>query len=175
MRFPGEPMKTPAIMGIAAALVLGTGSASAEWRVVTESPPDTDAAVEVALVDNDSGHSLRIFRDDEFNVRGVFTIRGGFDTIDQDGCPTYRVDKREPVRVSFHARRCVLEAKRAEFTLGTIGDPNNWQLRQLIFGSDIVFRYRLDSGGYRETAFTLRRSKQALQSAIGQAEIEFDE
>lgn len=176
MPFPGNGMSTrTSVLALTAALVVVTGHAVAQWRVVPEVPDGTASPVNIAVVDNESGHSLRIYRDDEFNVRGTFKIRGGFDTIHQNGCPTYRVDERPPVRVSFADGRCLLEPKRAHFTVGKIGESSNRELRRFMNGSDIVFRYRLANGGYRETTFTLRGSKYALNTAIGQDEIEFDE
>ena len=155
--------------------MLFAGPALAQWRVAQESPNGSSKRIAVAIVKNDSGHSLRLFHDDSRNVRGIFTIRGGFDTIDPSGCPTYRVDERDPKRVSFEEGRCRILPKQAEFTLGKTGFGRNRQLHRIMHGSSIVFRYRLGGGHYRETVFTLRGSKYALTTAVEDLEIGVDE
>ena len=147
----------------------------AQWRVAQESPNGSGKRIDVAIVENDSGHSLRLFHDETRNVRGIFTIRGGFDTIDPSGCPTFRVDKREPKRVSFEEGRCRILPKQAEFTLGKTGFGRNRQLQRIMNGSSIVFRYRLGGGHHRETVFTLRGSKYALTTAVEDLEVGVDE
>lgn len=149
--------------------------AHAQWRVTQEKPNGANKRIDIAIVENDSGHSLRLYNDDAQNVRGLFTIRGGFDTMDPGGCPTYRVDKREPKRVTFEDQRCHILPKQAEFTLGKSGYGRNNQLHRIMNGNDIVFRYRLGNGLYRETVFTLRGSKYALTAAVGITEEGFDE
>lgn len=150
-------------------------AASAQWRVGQDTPEGVSARIDVAMVENDSGHTLELYRDDTYTVRGTFTIRGGFDTIDPGTCPTYRVDERAPDHVSFAGERCRILPKQAHFTLGPSGDPNNRELRRIMNGSNLVFRYRLGNGTYRETAFTLRGSKYALTTAIPNGEVFYDE
>ncbi len=135
----------------------------------------SDKRIDVAIVENDSGHSLHLFSDDMQNVHATFTIRGGFDTMDPGVCPTYRVDQRAPVRVTFEEERCRILPKQAEFTLGKTGQGNNRKLRRIMNGDSIVFRYRLGGGNYRETKFTLRGSKYALTTAVEDLEVGVDE
>ena len=151
---------------LCAALALGAAGVEASWQVDTEAVPETPVAVPVARVDNESGHSLRIYEDAGNRVHALFTIRGGFDTLDPAACPTIRVDRRRPERLTYEGERCLLEPKRAQFTLGKVGEPVERTLRQFLNGSRIVFRYRLAGGAYRETGFTLHRSKHALYTAI---------
>ena len=42
-------------------------------------------------------------------------------------------------------------------------------------GSNIIFRYRLGGGNYRETSFTLRGSKYALTTVVEDWEVVIDE
>ncbi len=161
--------------GIMFAAVLLVRPAIAQWRVAQETPAGTDGRIDIAIVENDSGHSLRLFNDETQNVRATFTIRGGFDTMDPGVCPTYRVDKREPERVTFEEGRCRILLKQAEFTLGKIGRGRNHKLRRIMNGDSIVFRYRLGGGNYRETRFTLRGSKYALTMAVEDLEVGVDE
>jgi hypothetical protein len=155
--------------------VLLAGAANAQWRVAQDSPNGVSTRIDIAVVENDSGHSLQLYSDDSLNVRGVFTIRGGFDTIDPGACPTYRVDQRKPQRVSFEEQRCRVLPKQAEFTLGKAGQDRNRQLLRIMNGSSLVFRYRLSNGTYRETEFSLRGSKYALTTALQDFEVGADE
>lgn len=155
--------------------ILLAGTAGAQWRVAQDTPNGVTDRIDIAVVENDSGHSLQLYSDDTRNVRGIFTIRDGFDTIDPAGCPTYRVDEREPERVGFGDERCRVAPKQAEFTLGKSGQGRNRQLRRIMNGSSLVFRYRLGNGAYRETRFTLRGSKYALTTALQDYSIGADE
>lgn len=166
---------TPAAAGILIAAVLLFQTAAAQWRVGQESPTGSTKRIDVAVVENDSGHRLRIFSDDARNVHGIFEIGGGFDTIDPGVCPTYRVDKREPQRVAFGEGRCQILPKQAEFTLGRTYEGRNERLRRIMNGSNIVFRYRLGGGNYRETSFTLRGSMYALTTAVEDLEVGVEE
>jgi hypothetical protein len=163
------------IIGAGLCSLMFTSAASAQWQVVQETPPGVDRRIDIAIIDNNSGHSLRLYKDDVQNLRGVFTIRGGFDTIDPAVCPTYRVDERKPKRVTLENDRCRVRLKQAEFTLGPIGLEDNRDLHRIMNGSDIIFRYRLGGGNYRETKFTLRGSKYALTTAIDDPTLGFDE
>ena len=162
-------------VGMSLAAVLFARPTIAQWRVAQDTPAGTDDRIDIAIVENDSGHSLRLFNDETRNVRATFTIRGGFDTMDPGVCPTYRIDKREPKRVTYEEGRCHILPKRAEFTLGKTGQGRNHQLRRIMNGSSIIFRYRLGGGNYRETRFTLRGSKYALTTAVEDLEVGFDE
>lgn len=161
--------------GIFLAIVLLARPAVAQWRVTQATPAGTDVRIEIAIVENDSGHSLRLFSDEMQTVRATFTIRGGFDTMDPGVCPTYRVDERVPERVTFEEGRCRILPKQAEFTLGKIGQGRNRKLRRIMNGDSIVFRYRLGGGNYRETKFTLRGSKYALTTAVEDPEVGVEE
>lgn len=164
----------PAI-GVLVAGLLIAQSAPAQWRVGQDTPEGSSTRIDVAMVENESGHALELYSDDTQTVRGTFTIRGGFDTIDPGTCPTYRVDERAPDHVTFAGERCRILPKEAQFTLGRGGDPRNPQLRRIMNGSRLVFRYRLGNGTYRETEFTLKGSKYALTTAIPGGEVFYDE
>lgn len=161
--------------GLFFAGVLLTLPAVAQWRVAQETPAGAEHRIHVALIDNESGHQLRLFNDESQNVRGIFTIRDGFDTIDPGVCPTYRVDEREPRRVTFEDERCRILVKQVEFILEKTGEVDNRELQRIMNGSNIIFRYRLAGGNYRETRFTLRGSKYALTTAVEDLNLGFDE
>jgi hypothetical protein len=157
------------------AAMLLAGPAFGQWRVAQENPAGIGKRINIAIVENESGSSLRLFNDETQTVRGIFTIRGGFDTIDPRVCPTYRVDNREPRRVTFEEGRCRVLPRQAEFTLGKTGQGRNRQLHRIMNGDSIAIRYRLAGGNYRETTFTLRGSKYALTTAVGNLEVGIDE
>lgn len=154
---------------VAALLALAAGTARAQWEVTTENVPEMNHPVAVARVTNDSAHSLRIYRNEAGVVRGIFTIRDGFDELAAGSCPTYRIDENRPVSVTLGDDWCRLEPRRALFSLGRVegGRIRSDALLELMNGTRILFRYHLDSVGYRETEFTLLHSKQALTEIIG--------
>ena len=162
-------------VGLFFTCILHATPATAQWRVAQEIPAGSNFRIDVAIIENDSGHMLRLFNDESQNVRAIFTIRDGFDTIDPGVCPTYRVDQREPKRVTFEANGCRILPKQAEFTLGKVGQGRDRDLHRIMNGSDITFRYRLGGGNYRETSFTLRGSKYALTTAVTDLEFDNDE
>ena len=168
---PGAGM----ILAAALAASLASQPIAAQWRVTQDTPPGAVNRIDVAIIDNESGHRLELYNDDTQNVRGIFTIRDGFDTIDPAVCPTYRVDEREPKRVGIGNEACRIEPKQTEFTLGKSDLTDNRDLRRIMNGSNIVFRYRMQRGNYRETTFTLRGSKYAVTTAIEDPNFGYDE
>lgn len=149
--------------------VLTPVAAHAEWEVYAETPEGVEFPTSVAIIFDSSGNSLRIYRDDDQTVRGIFTIRDGFDTFADSGCPTYQVDAKAPANVRFDDNGCQLEAKRAHFTLGEVADGivSSRALVRLLNGREVAFRYRLHGVGYRETRFTLEGLRFAVDQALG--------
>jgi hypothetical protein len=90
-------------------------------------------------------------------------------------CPTYRIDEGEPKRVSFGSERCRVQPKQTEFSLGMSGLADNRDLRRIMNGRNIIFRYRMRRGNYRETTFTLRGSKYAVTTAMEDPNFGYDE
>lgn len=145
---------------------------AAQWDIAKEPVPHSAQAqvqVPVAVVRNELGHTLKVYIDDAGVVRGMFTINGGFDALATSICPTYRVDERQPRVVGNGGAACQIEAKRAHFTLGKQqgGQVQSTELHRLMNGTAILFSYQLDEVGYRESSFSLRRSKFAVRGAIG--------
>ena len=152
------------------ACTIPTGGLASQWDIAKEPMPhSSEVQVPVAVVKNDLGHSLKIYIDDVGVVRGMFTINGGFDAFATSICPTYRVDEKKPRVVGIGAAACQIEPKRAHFTFGRQQDSKvrSTQLHRLMNGTDIVFSYQLDEVGYRESSFSLSRSKYAVRGAIG--------
>ena len=141
-----------------------------QWEIAEESVPHSkEGRVPVAVVTNDLGHSLKVYVDDAGIVRGMFTINGGFDALATTICPTYRVDERNPKVVGIGETSCQMEPKRAHFSFGQQrgGEVRSTELHRLMNGTAIVFSYPLETVGYRQSSFSLRRSKYAVRGAIG--------
>ena len=150
-------------------LALSGRAAQAQWRVANERPAGVETPIRVALVENKRGDILRVYRDDDSVVRGIFTLAEGFDTLLEGACPTYRVDREPAAVVSRGDDACGMDARSARFVLGEVegNRVHSDALLELIDGTAIVFRYHLNGVGYRESRFSLRRSKQALNTSIG--------
>jgi hypothetical protein len=141
---------------------------AAQWELVREPVPDReDAEVAVALVENEAGHSLRVYLDGQGVVRGLFTLRSGLLEL-VPPCPTLRIDDRQPRVVALLEQPCGIEADHVNFALGRReGDRvRSDAVLRLMNGNNVFLSYRLDALGYQETSFTLRRSKQALEGAV---------
>ena len=152
------------------ACAIPTGGVEAQWDIAKEPVPHSvQSQVPVAVVENDLGHSLKVYVDDSGVVRGMFTINGGFDALSTSICPTYRVDERKPRVVGHGEAACQIESKRAHFTFGKQqgAQVRSTELHRLMNGSAILFSYQLDEVGYRESSFSLRGSKFAVRGAIG--------
>ena len=142
----------------------------AQWELVQETVPfSTRTSVPVALVVSDDGNSLRVYIDDAGNVRGMLSLRNGFDAFSNRMCPTYQVDDRQPRVVELAGELCEIDGKRAYFSFGKQEGTRivSTQLHRLMNGNAVVFRYQLESVGYRQASFSLTRSKYAVESAVG--------
>ena len=150
-------------------LVAFSRSGGAQWQVEEEVFDGDPTRRKVAVVNNDSGHSVRIYNDGSSAVRVVFALPDGFDTLSRETCPTFRVDHGPPQVAEDDRDRCGIEPRRASFTMGRVADGRvrSNALFWIMNGTRLLFRYRLEHVGYRETAFSLRGSKQVLREAIG--------
>lgn len=158
-------------LALAAALALAAGSAGARWSVVTETFEGVTPGIGVARVENASGHSFRIYRDGGGVVRAILGIdERRLEGFASDHCPTLQVDEGVPVVIPTGGTSCLLDARRARFSLGRIEDGRivvSDMLRELMNGSRLIFRYRTRVGDYRETKFTLLGSMHAVSDSLG--------
>ena len=90
----------------------------AQWEVVRESLPDSDGEVPVAIVRNEDGHALKIYKAGDGSVRGIFSLGDGYGVLAAQTCPSYFVDDHKPQAVRFGEERCRMERSSAYFTLG---------------------------------------------------------
>lgn len=143
---------------------------AADWDLVQEQVLYSEREnVPVALVRSDEGDTFRVYVGDDGTVRGVLTLRRGFNTFSERGCPTYQIDDRASRVVTLPEQPCTLKANQAHFSFGKKSGRKilSTPLHRLMNGKTVVFRFRLDSIGYRQSTFSLRRSKFAVEEAVG--------
>jgi hypothetical protein len=143
---------------------------SSEWQSVVEAPAEGAEPLTMALVVNQDGNSIRIFKDDNDIVRGSFTLGDESESLEERSCPTVRVDQLPPHPLVHLGGPCELDTPHhVRFTLGVINEDQvqSTMLWQLINGGGFRVWYHLKDRGYRETEFSLRRSMNALVSTLG--------
>jgi hypothetical protein len=153
-------------------LVLGTAllacPAAAQWNTATDytgtSPRNT------ATVRNENGAQVDLWLDEDARLRLVFSLPRGLVALAPDLCPTFQVDDRPSEDLSGPEHAC--SARGGEATL-TLAQAREQQVRsatllELMNGSSLTVRYRLEHAGYGAAEFTLKRSKQALYDVLGE-------
>ena len=154
----------PRVLAIALLAASPAGSAAADWTFAD------DGGTQVASVRSDAGDALRVFVDPEAIVRVEFTAGTPLGALHPGSCPSYAVDDGPPQAARLGTERCRVEGRSAIFALGVVsGDAiASDALLDLMNGSELTVRYRLDGLGYHEARLSLRGSKQAVNAAIGQ-------
>lgn len=164
------------VMRIAALAIALTASSSTlgqngttEWQNVVESPGEGAEPLTMALVVNEDGDSVRIYKDENDIVRGLFALGNASETFEEGSCPTLRVDRLPPHPLVHLGGPCELENPHVRFTLGVIneGQVQSTMLWQLINGGGFRAWYHVKDRGYRESKFSLRRSMNALVGTLG--------
>ena len=152
-----------------ALLALSPAQAAAQWY--TESVPvnEDGAQVNTATVTNESGYRFRVYRSGESLVRGQFTIPEGFERLSSQTCPTWHVDKRFVVSPAA-VTPCRVGHWHADFVIAEIegNRVRSAELDRVMRGKRLVFRYRIEGAGYRETTFSLRGSRRRVQAILGE-------
>jgi len=144
-------------------------TAAAEWNIITHNDLDTNTTTSIAIIKNDSGHTLEIYKDSVEAVRARFTLNQELIRFPDNFCPTFQIDNGKPTNRSLNDAPCLSGRTWAEFILGYI---ENTQIRSpaiagLMNGVGLRFRFLLENGDYRETLFSLRGSKRAMSAALG--------
>lgn len=154
---------------LALLVMLLPATALADWQVRTQADPDKKQSFTLAGTVNPDGHHLDIYRDQGNAIRARFTLADSLLQFAPKTCPTYQVDAREPVNRSIHDAPCISTPVRAEYILGYVEDKQIESAGLLAFmnGVNVSFRFRLDSGAYREAVFSLGGSSSAIGRAIG--------
>ncbi|MGH8246962.1 MAG: hypothetical protein ACREUU_11085 [Gammaproteobacteria bacterium] len=157
-----------AVPALCAAMLCYSGWAAADWAVVSQRE-NNDTTTTIARTNNPDGYSLEIYRDAVGAVRSRFTLRDGLLRLVERDCPTYQIDKGKPINRSINSAPCLSTERWSEYVLGYVVDSRVESRNLLSFmnGINIYFRFRLASGDYRETQFSLLGSKRSLSAALG--------
>lgn len=138
------------------------------WQTKTDSTAEISGRL-VAFERNARGDLSEVYRNDSEQVFLRVTLAPGFIKFSPSNCPTLQIDRRVPVHHYEAGPVCVLSTDSVNILIATI--ENNLAvslpLHRLMNGSQLAVRFVTASGEYRESAFTLRNSKQALQAALG--------
>lgn len=131
--------------------------------------PEVAGLNPVAYAANSTGQRAEIFLGDRNTVYLRLVLGGRFETFNASNCPTFQIDKRKPMHHFDVGYRCAIVAKMATFMLGRIADREikSLVLHRFMNGNRVTFRYLVNTGQYRQTSFSLSRSKQALTQALG--------
>lgn len=144
---------------------------AAEWSIITHSNMDSNETTNVAIVENDEGYSLEIYKDSVDAVRARFTLSRGLLRFPDNFCPTFQIDSGAPRNRSINDAPCLSGTNWSEFILGYVenGTVNSATVTGLMNGVGLRFRFMLENGDYRETLFSLRGSMRAMSTALGTA------
>jgi len=143
----------------------------------------TDEARKSAYVTNEDGHTFSIYRiSNDGEIWGNFSLSTSvFDQISPQKPPIYRVDRNEPIdlmrekklqEMGLRIQAFEWEPKWVNFLIwhGKEDEGMADALVQLMEGEKVVFRYYLGTGGYKDTAFTLKGAPSAISKAVGISE-----
>ncbi len=151
------------------------------WRLVESTDTMTDRLVKRAVTMNKDGHLFAIFRAqtggaERGDVYGYFSLSKKSAEVLGSTPPIYRIDKLKAHNLEEEKRisrdlgvgyfsnstsvSFVLFARKGEPTEGT-------DLRDIMEGKTILFRYYLLGGESRETSFDLSGARPVIASAIG--------
>jgi len=139
----------------------------------------TDETRKSAVVINEDGHSLSIYRHSSGAVWANFSLSSkSFDQLAPQKPPVFRIDKNEPHDVLLEKRLQEMgsgvqafawEPKWVNFLVwhGKEAEGRSKMLNELMQGTSVVFRYYLFTGGYKETTFSLSGAGPAIPEALG--------
>lgn len=139
------------------------------WQTTTESVRTTNGDA-VAFERNSRGDISEVYRSDSGEVFLHITLAPGFIKFSPSNCPTLQIDKRVPVHHYEAGPTCSLSTDSVKILIAKIDNSLaiSLPLHRLMNGSQLAVRFVTASGEYRESVFSLRNSKQALQTALGE-------
>ena len=152
-----------------ALLALAPAPVAAQWYTARLAVGEEGAMTDVATVDNESGHRFHLYRSGEAQLRGLLTIPESYDRLSPDTCPTWHVDKRFVAATGVDVP-CRMGHWHADFAVAEIDGRRVYstELDRVMKGRRLVFRYRIEGAGYRETSFGLRGSRRRIQAILGE-------
>lgn len=161
-------------------LVFAATSSLAAWQVTTIKDSMTDETRRTAVVVNENGHSLSVYRQPSGTVWANFSLASkSVDQLTLQKPPVFRIDKNEPNDVVDQKRLQAISAsgiqafawepKWINFLVwhGEEAHGRSKTLNELMQGTSAVFRYYLFTGGYKETTFSLQGARPAIAEALG--------
>lgn len=163
---------------VALPLLLAMATAFASWKVETKTDSMTDQTKKSAVVVNEQGHSLSIYRHPSGAAWANFSLSNwSLDQLSPQKPPVFRIDKNAPHEVADKKRLQEMgvgvqayawEPKWVDFLIwhGKESEGRSKTLDQLMEGRTIVFRYFLFTGGYKETTFSLDGAGPAIANAL---------
>ncbi len=156
-------------------------SYAAGWVVKTEVDSMTDKRLHEAQVINASGHSLHVYRLGDGSTWITFRLSERSLDVLGDKPPMMRVDKREPfnfqlirdaLRINRESGTRIKVAYQAEpkWISASVYNgkdlPDRGPIFDLMNGNNVVVRYYLFTGGYKETNFPLDGAKTAITKSL---------
>lgn len=155
---------------MAACSLLFSAAAAAQWQVSNKPDAVTGVNTPIAQVRNTDGYELAIYRDSDDVIHARFMLDNRLTDLDETICPTYQIDTRQARNTSVNRNGCNLQSHSSEYMLGRIetNEVVSQPLYELMNGSHIDFRFRLETGGYQQTRFSLTGSKRVLVSVLGE-------
>ncbi len=143
---------------------------AAEWNIIMHNDMDSNTITSVAIIKNDNGYTLEIYKDSVDAVRARFTLSRDLIRFPDNFCPTFQIDSGQPRNRSVNDAPCLSGDTWAEFILGYVenGEINSSAIVGLMNGVGLRFRFMLKNGDYREALFSLRGSKRAMLAALGE-------
>lgn len=160
-------------------LLMQTSALHASWEVEIKTDSMTDEEKKTAKVINEEGHSIAVYRLPNGTVWVNFSLSSrSLNQLSPQKPPVFRIDKNKPHDIANEKQtqemRLGIEAfawepKWINFLIwhGKESEGRSHNLRQLMQGETIVFRYHLFTGGYKETSFSLEGAGPAIADALG--------
>jgi len=145
----------------------------AQWSTTSVDNTVNSPVDHGARVINDNGASLQIYQNSDQQLVSEFKLGQGLVNLDPVTCPTLQIDQVEPEDFNNHQHQCVINGDSAVFTLTQIseGQVDSKTFLELMNGSQLVIRYRLQGAGYGQQKFSLKGSKQVLKSTLTQGTV----
>lgn len=142
---------------------------ASEWNIIIHNDMNSNTTTKVAIIKNESDHTLEIYRDSVGAIRARFTLSQALLRFPNSFCPTFQIDSALPTNRSLNDAPCLSSATWAEFILGYVVDSqiNSDTIVNLMNGVDLNFRFLVENGDYRQTIFSLRGSKRTMPMAFG--------
>lgn len=143
---------------------------AADWNTITHNDLDSDTLTSVAIVKNNQGFTLEIYKDSVNAIRARFSLGNNLISFPDNFCPTFQIDKGSPKNRSINDAPCLSDDTWAEFILGYVENNHveSDSIAGLMNGVNLRFRFMLKNGDYRETLFSLLGSKRAMSTALGE-------